>query len=31
MALFFLLTGLELERDLYSGEPSDLKNALLPI
>ena len=31
MALFFLLIGLELERELYNGELSDLKNALLPI
>jgi len=30
MAIFFLLIGLELERELYSGELSDLKNALLP-
>ncbi len=31
MAIFFLLIGLELERELYVGELSDLKNALLPI
>ena len=31
MAVFFLLIGLELERELYSGELSDIKNALLPI
>jgi NhaA family Na+:H+ antiporter len=31
MAIFFLLIGLELERELYSGELSSLKNALLPI
>jgi NhaA family Na+:H+ antiporter len=31
MAVFFLLIGLELERELYSGELSNLKNALLPI
>ena len=31
MAVFFLLIGLELERELYSGELSSLKNALLPI
>ena len=31
MAIFFLLIGLELERELYSGELSDFKNALLPI
>ena len=31
MAIFFLLIGLELERELYSGELSDLRNALLPI
>ncbi|MTV38364.1 Na+/H+ antiporter NhaA [Duganella radicis] len=30
MAIFFLLIGLELERELYSGELSDLKRALLP-
>jgi NhaA family Na+:H+ antiporter len=30
MALFFLLIGLELERELYSGELSNLRNALLP-
>ena len=31
MAIFFLLVGLELERELYSGELSEFKNALLPI
>ena len=31
MAVFFLLIGLELERELYSGELSQLKNALLPL
>lgn len=31
MAIFFLLIGLELERELYSGELSNFKNALLPI
>jgi NhaA family Na+:H+ antiporter len=31
MAIFFLLIGLELQRELYSGELSDLKKALLPI
>jgi Na+:H+ antiporter, NhaA family len=31
MAIFFLLIGLELERELYSGELSNLKSALLPI
>lgn len=31
MAIFFLLIGLEIERELYIGELSDLKNALLPI
>ncbi|HJZ39431.1 MAG TPA: Na+/H+ antiporter NhaA [Bacteroidales bacterium] len=31
MALFFLLIGLELERELYLGELNSLKNALLPI
>lgn len=31
MAIFFLLIGLELERELYNGELSELKNALLPI
>jgi NhaA family Na+:H+ antiporter len=30
MAIFFLLIGLELERELYVGELSNLKNALLP-
>ncbi len=31
MAIFFLMIGLELERELYVGELSDLSNALLPI
>lgn len=31
MVIFFLLIGLELEREVYQGELSDLKNALLPI
>jgi NhaA family Na+:H+ antiporter len=31
MAIFFLFIGLELERELYSGELSDFRNALLPI
>lgn len=31
MAIFFLLIGLELERELYNGELSSLQNALLPI
>ncbi len=31
MAIFFLLIGLELERELYNGELSHFKNALLPI
>ena len=30
MAIFFLLIGLELERELYSGELSNIRNALLP-
>lgn len=30
MAVFFLLIGLELERELYSGELSNLRDALLP-
>ncbi|MDI1255624.1 MAG: Na+/H+ antiporter NhaA [Flavobacterium sp.] len=31
MAIFFLLIGLELEREIYFGELSDLKSAALPI
>ncbi|HEU5408734.1 MAG TPA: Na+/H+ antiporter NhaA [Nitrospira sp.] len=31
MGIFFLLIGLELERELYSGELSNFRNALLPI
>jgi NhaA family Na+:H+ antiporter len=30
MAVFFLLIGLELEREIYAGELSDLKSAALP-
>jgi NhaA family Na+:H+ antiporter len=31
MAVFFLLIGLELEREVYNGELSDFRSALLPI
>ncbi len=31
MTVFFLLIGLELEREVYNGELSSIKNALLPI
>jgi Na+:H+ antiporter, NhaA family len=31
MAIFFLLIGLELEREIYIGELSEIKNSLLPI
>ena len=31
MAVFFLLIGLELKRELYKGELSNFKNAMLPI
>ncbi|HEX5655430.1 MAG TPA: Na+/H+ antiporter NhaA [Chitinophagaceae bacterium] len=31
MTLFFLLVGLEIERELYIGELSDFKNAVLPL
>ena len=31
MAVFFLLIGLELERELYAGELSELRVALLPV
>jgi len=30
MTIFFLLIGLELEREVYNGELSDIKNAALP-
>lgn len=30
-AVFFLFVGLELERELYNGELSDFKSALLPV
>ncbi len=30
MAIFFLLIGLELEREIYAGELSNIRNALLP-
>src|SRR6187402_1977214 len=30
MTIFFLLIGLELEREIYHGELSNIKNALLP-
>lgn len=30
MAIFFLLLGLELEREIYKGELSNIKNALFP-
>ena len=30
MAIFFLLIGLELEREIYKGELSNIKDALLP-
>jgi NhaA family Na+:H+ antiporter len=30
MAIFFLFIGLELERELYNGELSNIRNALLP-
>ena len=30
MAIFFLLVGLEIEREVYIGELSELKNALVP-
>lgn len=31
MAIFFLLIGLEMEREFYIGELSDIKNASLPV
>ena len=31
MAIFFLLIGLELEREIYIGELSNIKNAALPL
>jgi NhaA family Na+:H+ antiporter len=31
MAIFFLLIGLELERELYIGELSEIRNALFPV
>jgi NhaA family Na+:H+ antiporter len=31
MAIFFLMIGLELEREIYHGELADIKNAILPI
>ena len=31
MTIFFLLIGLELEREIYLGELSDFKNASLPV
>jgi Na+:H+ antiporter, NhaA family len=31
MTIFFLLVGLEIERELYKGELKQLKNAILPI
>lgn len=31
MAIFFLLIGLEIERELYQGELSDWRNAMLPV
>lgn len=31
MTVFFLLIGLEIEREMYAGELSDLRNALLPV
>lgn len=31
MSIFFLMIGLEIERELYIGELSDLKNATLPV
>ncbi|HRE38107.1 MAG TPA: Na+/H+ antiporter NhaA, partial [Chitinophagaceae bacterium] len=31
MAIFFLLIGLEIERELYAGELSSIRNASLPV
>src|SRR4030095_16487077 len=31
MAIFFLMVGLEIERDLYVGELSDFRSAILPV
>jgi NhaA family Na+:H+ antiporter len=31
MAIFFLLIGLELEREIYAGELSNIRNSLLPV
>lgn len=31
MAIFFLLIGLELEREIYIGELSNIRNAMLPV
>lgn len=31
MVIFFLLIGLELEREIYKGELSDIRNALMPV
>lgn len=31
MTIFFLLVGLELEREIYQGELSNVRNALLPV
>lgn len=31
MAIFFLMIGLEIERELYAGELSNFRNALLPV
>ncbi|RYE00007.1 MAG: Na+/H+ antiporter NhaA, partial [Sphingobacteriales bacterium] len=31
MAIFFLMVGLEVERELYIGELSDFRNAILPL
>src|SRR5688572_17147502 len=31
MTIFFLMIGLELEREIYDGELSDVKSAMLPI